>query len=147
MYWIILHRHPNFTNKNHSMPNCCAPGTHCSHSNWSIICVFYLLIRPWHNLYSDPTIHSYSSNITKNKILTPILVPLRSRILSLVVRVLTLYLHKTNQERELYNSTYQTPFPNPKSSKIGSRTQWPFKMKGYKFTFNIVYNTLNNTVS
>lgn len=61
------------------------------------------------------TNHSYSSNITKNKIPTTILVPLKIKNPELGSKSITLYLHKTNQEREdLKSCLPKHLFPTPK---------------------------------
>lgn len=60
------------------------------------------------------THHSYSSNITQNKTPTTILVPLKIKNPELGSKSITLYLHKTNQERGLDILLTKTPFPNPK---------------------------------
>lgn len=60
------------------------------------------------------THHSYSSNITKNKIPTTILVPLKIKNPELGSKSITFYLHKTNRERGHEILLTKTPFPNPK---------------------------------
>lgn len=60
------------------------------------------------------THHSYSSNITKNKIPTTILVPLKIKNPELGSKSITLYRHKTNRKRGLEILLTKTPFPNPK---------------------------------
>lgn len=62
------------------------------------------------------THHSYSSNITKNKIPTTILVPLKIKNPELGSKSITLYLHKTNQERKDLNPAYQNTFSQPQSN-------------------------------
>lgn len=84
MYFTILHRHPNFTNLNHSMLTVVHP-EHVAVTQTHQLSVDFTSLD--HEILCIQTRHSYSSNITKNKVLTPILVPLKSRILSLVVRV------------------------------------------------------------
>lgn len=60
------------------------------------------------------THHSYNSNITRNKAPTTILVPLKNKNPELGSKSITLYLHKTNQERGFKILLTKTPFPNPK---------------------------------
>lgn len=60
------------------------------------------------------THHSYSSNITKNKIPTTILVPLKIKNPEHGSKSITFYLHKTNRERGFKILLTKTPFPNPK---------------------------------